>query len=135
MIHLSLSRFGCVLAAVLACTFILGSALPVAAQRNTSPMDNDADGLTNQEEKFWGTSKQSADTDADGLTDGIEVNQYNTDPTSADSDDDGLTDQDEIAIYGTTPWDGDSDDDGALDGAEIAAGTNPLDPSSFPQES
>ena len=133
MTHPRLSRFLRVLAAVLACAFILGAA-PVAAQRNTPPMDNDGDGLSNQQEKFWGTSKQKADTDGDGLTDGIEVNRYNTDPTRTDSDDDGLTDRDEITIYGTTPWDGDSDDDGALDGAEIGAGTDPLDPASFPKQ-
>jgi len=49
-----------------------------------------------------------------------------------DSDADGILDADETAIYGTDPGNADSDFDGVADGAEIAAGTDPLDPASFP---
>ncbi|MFA7681442.1 MAG: S-layer homology domain-containing protein [Candidatus Peribacteraceae bacterium] len=38
-------------------------------------MDNDRDGLTNQEEFIQGTDPNAADTDMDGITDGIELEQ------------------------------------------------------------
>ncbi|MHA1125419.1 MAG: hypothetical protein ACTSQX_07270 [Candidatus Heimdallarchaeota archaeon] len=60
------------------------------------------DGLTNLEEYVLGTDPHNADTDGDGLTDGSEVNVYHTNPLKSDSDDDGFTDGDEIAA-GTDP--------------------------------
>jgi hypothetical protein len=76
--------------------------------------DADCDGLTNQQERVAGTSRSSADTDRDGVSDGREVSRTGTDPTDADSDDDGVDDGDELAD-GTDPADGDSDDDGVDD--------------------
>lgn len=55
-----------------------------------------------------------------------------TDPALDDTDGDGLSDADETGIHGTDPQNPDTDDDGWSDGAEVAAGSDPLDPTSFP---
>jgi hypothetical protein len=70
--------------------------------------DFDRDGLTNLQEFQQGTNLRKADTDDDGLTDGDEVNRYNTNPLAFDTDGDGLS-----------------------DGLEIQTGSNPLDVNSF----
>ncbi|MCF7816561.1 MAG: SUMF1/EgtB/PvdO family nonheme iron enzyme [Kiritimatiellales bacterium] len=49
-----------------------------------------------------------------------------TDPLVADSDADGLSDGDEVNTYGTNPLVADSDADGMPDGWEAANGLNPL---------
>ncbi len=64
--------------------------------------DDDGDGLANGEEQRLGTDPRRPDTDGDGLTDGMEVNQYSSNPLQPDSDGDGMD-----------------------DGAEVAAGRNP----------
>lgn len=46
----------------------------------------------------------------------------------ADSDADGLADGDEVNTYGTDPTNGNTDGDRMGDGDEFIAGTNPLDP-------
>ncbi len=71
--------------------------------------DDDADGLTNQEEDGLGTDPNDADTDNDGIDDGVEALES-----------------------GTDPLDWDTDGDGVSDGAEVAAGTNPLDANDYP---
>ena len=58
------------------------------------------------------TNALNADSDDDGLTDGLEVKTYGTDPNNEDTDGDGLFDGPEIDA-GTDPFDTDSDDDGA----------------------
>jgi hypothetical protein len=45
--------------------------------------DYDKDGLTNAKELKLGTDPKLADTDADGLFDGVEVNKYKLDPKDA----------------------------------------------------
>lgn len=94
--------------------------------------DDDNDGLSDDEEAGIGTDPLIADTDTDGLSDGDEINIHTTDPLLIDTDTDGLSDGDEITIHATYPLLIDSDNDQAGDGVEIAAGTNPLDSSSFP---
>lgn len=64
------------------------------------------------------------DSDKDGLTDD-EERTYGTDLTEPDSDGDGLFDKEEIKIYKTNPLDPDTDNDGYLDGAEVKGGYNP----------
>ncbi len=51
---------------------------------------------------------------------------------SPDSDSDGLSDYLEKAKYGTDPRNADTDGDGYTDGEEVAAGTDPLNPKSHP---
>src|SRR4051812_40261982 len=48
--------------------------------------DPDADQCSNLCEYNHGANPMMADTDADGLLDGAEVNTYHTDPTKADTD-------------------------------------------------
>jgi hypothetical protein len=61
----------------------------------TSP-DSDRDGLTNDEEAGLGTDPDIMDTDGDFLIDGLEVNQYHTNPLNPDSDGDGIPDGIEV---------------------------------------
>ena len=72
-------------------------------------VDKDEDGLTNTEELGYGTDPNDADTDNDGLNDGLELNVYSTDPFDQDSDNDGYLDGIEAfngsdpANYGSIP--------------------------------
>jgi hypothetical protein len=96
----------------------------------------------------------SQDRDGDGAPDVAEVSPPSgpgTDPLDPDSDDDGLCDGPPSALPAcisggedldgdhvydvgleTDPNDPDTDDDGWSDGVEILAGSDPLDPSSYP---
>jgi hypothetical protein len=58
--------------------------------------DNDNDGLTNDEEKTYGTNLNSPDSDSDGLSDRDEVMVYKTDPLNSDTDGDGYLDGEEV---------------------------------------
>ncbi len=101
---------------------------PVTSYNPTNEVgDPDNDGLTNAEERFYGTDPTKADTDGDGYLDGEEVrNGYNPKgPGKLDSDNDGFPDPDERA-FGTDPFNPDTDGDGYLDGDEIKHGHNPL---------
>ena len=64
------------------------------------------------------------DTDKDGLTD-EEEKEYGTSTTTADTDSDGLFDPEEIKTWETDPLNPDTDGDGYLDGAEVDGGYNP----------
>ena len=81
--------------------------------------DNDQDGLTKCKEEQIGTDPDIADTDADGLKDGAEVNQYMTNPLNKDTDGDTLTDGDEVMRYSTNPLNKDTDADKLMDNDEI----------------
>jgi len=60
-----------------------------------SGRDRDGDGLTNcVERRETHTRVRDADTDDDGLTDGVEYT-HGTDPLNPDTDDDGVSDADE----------------------------------------
>ncbi|MFN3199191.1 MAG: MYXO-CTERM sorting domain-containing protein [Bradymonadia bacterium] len=104
------------------------------------PGDPDGDGLINARERALGTRIDLADTDTDGLTDGIEVDGDNpTNPRVADTDGDGLddgeedTDRDGVRDADETdPNNPDTDDGGVNDGGEVALGTDPLDPDDDP---
>ena len=111
-------------------------------------LDADNDGLTNKQEYDRRTDIAKADTDGDGLSDGIESktgiwvneNDRGTDPRNPDSDDDGLADNVEnnsgvfvsAADPGTSPLNGDTDGDGFGDARELTKGSNPIDPNSVP---
>ncbi|MEK9132824.1 MAG: hypothetical protein AAB606_03910 [Patescibacteria group bacterium] len=58
--------------------------------------DADLDGLSNEEEKKFGTNSDMADTDKDGLLDKIELELYKTNPLKADTDGDGFEDGYEV---------------------------------------
>jgi outer membrane protein OmpA-like peptidoglycan-associated protein len=81
--------------------------------------DDDNDGLTNGEERRYGTDPENPDTDGDGLKDGEEVKRYRTNPLRQDTDGDGLRDGDEVLNYKTDPAKYDTDGDGLPDGEEI----------------
>jgi hypothetical protein len=59
--------------------------------------DSDHDGLSDSFELQIGTDPHNADTDGDGLIDGVEVKGYGTDPLRRDSDGDGCDDGKEAA--------------------------------------
>jgi hypothetical protein len=100
---------------------------------NPKQADTDADGLTDGDEiNSYGTNPTLADTDSDGLSDGEEVNTYFSSPLLADTDADGLDDHAEAVDYHTDPNLPDSDNDGYLDALEVAQGSDPNDPSSLP---
>ncbi len=72
--------------------------------------DDDDDGLSNMLETALGTDPANPDSDADGLNDGAEVNQYATDPLLYDTDGDDLNDGQEVLVYGTSPTHSDTGD-------------------------
>jgi len=67
--------------------------------------DLDNDGLTNQRELQHHTNFTRADTDGDGLNDGVEVDTYHTNPRKADTNGDFLPDGFEILV-GIDPTNG-----------------------------
>ena len=62
---------------------------PVSLPANIDP---DNDGLSNATELQIGTNANVADTDADGLRDGVEYKNYGSNPLIVDSDGDGVRD-------------------------------------------
>src|SRR5207247_6173725 len=72
----------------------------------------------------------SEDPDRDGLTN-LQEFQEGTDPNNPDTDADGLSDGDEVNIYHTNPLLPDTDGDGIPDGVEVRTGSNPLDKNSY----
>ncbi|MAC50486.1 MAG: hypothetical protein CMO45_09565, partial [Verrucomicrobiales bacterium] len=109
--------------------------------------DFDGDGLTDLDEyEETTTNPIKADTDGDGLSDGVETNtgtyvsatNTGTDPKKADTDKDGLADGVETNTgelvdeenTGTDPNNADTDGDGYADGGELVGGTDPNDENS-----
>ncbi|MFK7755460.1 MAG: Ig-like domain-containing protein, partial [Flavobacteriales bacterium] len=108
--------------------------------------DCDGDGLANGVEDSLGTDPLDPDTDGDGVDDGIEVVDLNSDPLDScdpnpyaiptdDCDGDGLTNGDEDTNGNgqqddgeTDPENPDTDGDGINDGDEIDDSTDPLNP-------
>ncbi|MBX5328705.1 MAG: hypothetical protein ACQXXE_05830 [Candidatus Bathyarchaeia archaeon] len=66
--------------------------------------DYDNDGLTNLEEINLLTAMNLPDTDHDGLSDGVEVKVFRTDPLKADTDGDGVSDGLEAAATGLSAF-------------------------------
>jgi hypothetical protein len=110
--------------------------------------DADSDGLTNLQEYQRGTEPRTADTDSDGLNDGVETGtgtwvsatNTGTDPLEADTDGDGYNDSVETATgtfvsatnTGTNPNLLDTDGDGFSDKVEGDNESNPNSNSSTP---
>ena len=124
---------------------------------DTTTVDSDDDGLTDQLELELGSDPVIADTNNNGIPDGYEYHtlesdpadmesnvasqdfdedgltnleeyELGTDPWNADTDGDLLSDGDEVNIHGTDPLNHDTDGDGLLDGSEIKLGFDPLKP-------
>ncbi|MFC7095909.1 helix-turn-helix transcriptional regulator [Halobaculum marinum] len=88
--------------------------------------DPDGDGASTRREVAAGTDFAVADTDGDGLLDGLELDTYGTDPLVADTDGDGLSDGREVEDTRTNPTGTDTDGDGLSDHREVTdTGTNP----------
>ncbi|MDP0501152.1 MAG: glycoside hydrolase N-terminal domain-containing protein [Verrucomicrobiota bacterium JB022] len=87
---------------------IAGQTYAVAAgEPYSGPIDSDNDGLLDSVETNTGvyvsptdtgTDPLKADTDGDGIEDGVEITMYSTDPTEADTDGDGIDDGVEVAL-------------------------------------
>ena len=92
------------------------AAPPIVGIGVPTPVDEDGDGLTDEQERNMGTDPSNPDSDGDGVGDGLEIGA-GTDPVN-----DGES---------LDPTD-DSDGDGVNDGDEISAGTDPRDANSHP---
>ncbi|MDI1484076.1 isopeptide-forming domain-containing fimbrial protein [Polyangium sp. y55x31] len=124
---------------------------------DSTVLDSDGDGLSNDLEEHLGSDPNDADTDDDGVLDGAEPNpSFDTDGdgapniTDADSDNDGLFDGTELGLgcdnpatdktegrcvpdadmgaTKTSPIDADTDDGGVSDGSEDANLNGVIDP-------
>jgi outer membrane protein OmpA-like peptidoglycan-associated protein len=112
-------------------------------QAGTNPMaeDTDHDGLSDKLELdqvnlFWASDATRPDTDGDFLLDGEEVSLWGTSPNRADSDLDGLNDYAEVKLFFTDPNSRDTDNGFSDDGREVLADrTDPLDPADDHQDS
>ena len=91
--------------------------------------DPDGDGLSNQQEKDFGSDPLDPDTDDGGYSDGLEY-KLKTDPNDGGDDDidgDGLTNSEEDNIYKTDKFNPDTDNGGVWDGQEVKEDkTDPL---------
>lgn len=90
--------------------------------------DYDGDGISNVDELCPdgaaagtcggdATGLRNADSDGDGLPDGMDDV-----PNNGDRDGDGINDGNEVFVYGSNADNGDSDGDGLVDGDELATG-------------
>jgi hypothetical protein len=137
------SRFGfgrrALVARALGALMLAAAAVPelTADAAGCGGFDDDADGLTNAEELYYGTDLYRPDTDSDGISDMGEIYNYGTNPVAYDTDGDGFDDWDEIRTYFTSPlvYDlgghavsgDDIDGDGLGDHEEVYIyGTDPL---------
>jgi Bacterial TSP3 repeat len=100
---------------------------PVPTDTPTPP-DGDGDGLSDADERLWGTNPNVPDSDGDGLLDGEEVHTYLTEPTNRDTDGDGLMDGEEVNKYETDPLNADTDGDKCTDGYEVRNQYDPINP-------
>ncbi len=104
---------------------------------NDAELDLDEDGLNNFDENLAGTDPRIADTDNDGLSDGLEVHTHLTEPLNRDSDNDKMSDGWEVT-YEFDPLDNsdqntDFDEDGYSNQYEFFLNSDPTDATSMPE--
>lgn len=104
---------------------------------NKKDLDDDNDGVVDDQEIILGTNPLNPDTDGDKVNDSVDTFPLDKtesrdtdkdgvgDNKSPDADGDGLTNKDEIYKYGTNPLDVDTDGDGLADGREVEIKTDP----------
>jgi alpha-tubulin suppressor-like RCC1 family protein len=97
----------------------------VAAPNTWVGEDPDGDGLTSGREQVLGCNPFVADTNEDGIADGLAI-ELGLSCSSPDVDGDGLFNAEELEI-GTSPFIADTDGDGAGDAVDCY----PLDPTRF----
>lgn len=105
--------------------------IPLGSNAQSSP-DTDQDGISNDDEiKVYHTDPNNADTDGDGFSDWMELNQGfspwekgSIKLEKGDFDKDGLSDRMELNFH-IDPTDPDTDGDGYKDGDEIKRGFDP----------
>lgn len=108
--------------------------MPVVASANLLP-DSDRDGVPDQDEvNIYFTDPENWDTDGDGYSDWLELNQGFSPLMKdalrledSDADGDGLSDRDELYFH-TNLLNSDTDGDGYSDGDEVKFAYDPLDP-------
>jgi len=98
-----------------------------AVNLNLNKNSTPAEEINNQNVNTSANQAGSLDSDKDGLTD-EEERSFGTDINEPDSDGDGLFDKEEIKVYKTNPLDPDTDNDGYIDGDEVKSGYNPNGP-------
>ncbi len=83
------------------------AAAPAADTAVATATDGDADNMADSLEWDLGLDPYNADSDADGVADGDEINIYGTEPTIFDTDGDGISDGEELFGIQTDPlaWD------------------------------
>lgn len=84
--------------------------------------DTDGDGVSDRDERTYGTDPRRVDTDGDQLSDFMELNHVYSDPTDQDTDGDGLADGLEWYFFRTSPLLDDTDGDQIADGVEVTLG-------------
>lgn len=105
---------------------------------NKKDLDDDNDGLSDEQEAILGTNPINPDTDGDKIRDSADAFPLNPkewqdsdrdkigDNEDTDDDNDGLTDEEEVYILGSNPLNADSDGDNLPDNKEKELGTNIL---------
>ena len=91
-------------------------------------LDMDSDGLNNYQEYILGTRINEADTDGDGIFDGVDADPFHAPANALDSDNDGLPDAwEQKHFWSAASCDpaADSDNDGLTNLQEYQLGTNP----------
>jgi len=95
--------------------------------------DTDADGMLDAwEMDQWATLDRTGldDFDGDGISDLGEF-RAGLNPKNDDEDGDGIIDGIEVNTHNSDPRNGDSDGDGISDSGELIAGTSPSDPNDY----
>ena len=77
---------------------------------------------------FLFAQRGDVDSDADGLSDSLEIFRYHTNPFKWDSGNSGISDGTKINRYGLDPMTRDSDGDGFDDDEEVLTGKDPTSP-------